>query len=150
MCIETNSYIVKVYGITSWRNHFGIVMEEITGGNLENLLFNPKISEIKWLLRLRLSVQIMKALEYLHTANRTGDGNSTKPKMQHCDLKPQNILLTDSAEVKLCDFSAAVIARATVSTSSCSSACARQYTPNYAAPEILKYQKVCSNSDIYR
>ena len=150
LCIVTNSYIVKVYGITSWRNHFGIVMEEITGGNLEDLLFNPKISEIKWLLRLRLSVQIMKALEYLHTANRTGDGNSTKPKMQHCDLKPQNILLTDSADVKLCDFSAAVIARATVSTSSCSSACARQYTPNYAAPEILKYQKVCSNSDIYR
>ena len=37
--------IVKVYGITSWSNYCGIVMEEVTGGTLEDLLFRKvKIS----------------------------------------------------------------------------------------------------------
>ena len=125
-------------------------MEEVKGGNLEDMLFNSKIKQIEWPLRLRLCVQIMEALEYLHTAKRTGEENSKRPKIQHGDLKPQNILLTDFANVKLCDFSAAVIARATGITNSCNFARARQYTPNYTAPEILTFQKPCIKSDIYR
>jgi len=143
----TNPYIVKVYGITTWRKHFGIVMEEITGGNLEDLLFNPQIVEIRWIFRLRLCAQIIEALDYLATTKQSSEQQEKKREIQHNDLKPQNVLLTNLAVVKLCDFSAAVMA---ATSNSCSFPRVRQYTPNYTAPEILINQRPSIKSDIYR
>ena len=133
--------IVKVYGITSWSIYFGIVMEEVTGGTLEDLLFKNDEYTIAWPACLKLCVEIADALNYLHNQN---------PPFVHCDLKPQNVLLTNDFTVKLADFGAVAVVQATGMTSSFQNLSNNQFTPLYCAPEILRnvYKVKCS-CDMY-
>jgi serine/threonine protein kinase len=61
-------------------------------GNLESLLydFDKAISKKEALI---LSYNLLCAVKYLHSAN-----------IMHRDLKPDNILLTEDMQVKICDF----------------------------------------------
>ena len=120
--------IVKVYGITSWSIYCGIIMEEVTGGTLEDLLFKKVENSIAWPLCLKLCVEIAEALNYLHNQN---------PPFVHCDLKPQNVLLTNNFTVKLADFGAVTVVQATKTTSTFQNLSNNQFTPLYCAPEIL-------------
>ena len=133
--------IVKVYGITSWSKYCGIIMEEVTGGTLEDLLFKKVENSIAWPLCLNLCVEIADALNYLH---------NQKPPFVHCDMKPQNVLLTDDFTVKLADFGAVTIVQATQTTLSFQNLSNNQFTPLYCAPEILSnvYKPKCS-CDMY-
>jgi serine/threonine protein kinase len=64
-------------------------MEYCSKGNLRSLMKEGlTIETIK-----EVGLQIAKGLLYLH-----------KSKIVHGDLKPENVLLTSSGEVKLCDF----------------------------------------------
>ena len=116
-------------------------MEEVTGGTLEDLLFRKVKISMSQPLCLKLCVEIVDALSYLHNQN---------PPFVHCGLKPQNVLLTNDYTVKLADFGAVTIVRATQTTSSFQDLSNNQFTPLYCAPEILKntYKQKCS-SDIY-
>ena len=135
--------IVRVFGVTSWNDEFcGIVMEEVTGGTLEDLLFGKQDYSISLNLCLKLFSEIANALDYLHSKN---------PPLVHCDLKPQNILLmADDLTVKLADFGSVTIVQATEMMSSFQTPSNKQYTPLYCAPELLKNIEIrnCS-SDIY-
>ena len=116
-------------------------MEEVTGGTLEDLLFRKVKISMSRPLCLKLCAEIAEAVNYLHNQN---------PPFVHCDLKPQNVLLTNDYTVKLADFGAVTIVRATQTTSSFQDLSNNQFTPLYCAPEILKntYKPKCS-SDIY-
>jgi len=70
-----------------------VVMEKLKGDMLEMILSVGRLNErvTKFLI-----TQILAALKYLHSKN-----------IAHCDLKPENVLLSSDAEfpqVKLCDF----------------------------------------------
>lgn len=70
-----------------------VVMEKLKGDMLEMILSVGRLNErvTKFLV-----TQILVALKYLHSRN-----------IVHCDLKPENVLLSSDAEfpqVKLCDF----------------------------------------------
>ena len=134
--------IVRVFGVTSWNEFCGIVMEEVTGGTLEDLLFGKKDYSMSWNLCLKLFAEIAKALEHLHNQD---------PPLVHGDLKPQNVLLmANDLTVKLADFGSVTIVQATEMMSSYQLQSNKQYTPLYSAPELLKNIEMrnCS-SDIY-
>ena len=140
-----HKHIVKAFGIIHCENKFGIVMEEISGGTLEDLLLEEEIDHISWQIRLRIIKQINEALIYLHS----GDCHNRKPCV-HGDLKPQNILLTLFGVVKVADFGTAVLAQTmNISSSSMSFDAGNQYTPNYTAPEFFRGEKSCA-TDMYR
>ena len=134
--------IVRVFGVTSWNKFCGIVMEEVTGGTLEDLLFGKKDYSMSWNLCVKLFAEIAKALEHLHNQD---------PPLVHGDLKPQNVLLmANDLTVKLADFGSVTIVQATEMMSSYQLQSNKQYTPLYSAPELLKNIEIrnCS-SDIY-
>ena len=135
--------IVRVFGVTSWNDEFcGIVMEDGTGGTLEDLLFGKKDCSIFWNLCLKFLAEIANALNYLQNQN---------PPLVHRDLKPQNVLLmANDSTVKLADFGSVTIVQATEMMSSFQMKSNKQYTPLYCAPELLKNIEIrnCS-SDIY-
>jgi len=70
--------------------------------------------------------QILEALDALHAAG-----------VVHCDLQPENILLTSSGRVKLADFGSAVTVNAGGQTVAAARGVPRG-TPGYAAPEIIQ------------
>ena len=143
-----HDHIVRIYGMTSWDQCFGIVMEEVECGNLRDLLIvNEAIEEIGWKLRYRIVFQLASALSYLHH-------HDPNKSFVHLDIKPENVLLSKKLKVKLADFGALDIAIATGAkpTTTSSITASNQYTPLYTAPERLEklYCKPASPMDVYR
>ena len=66
-------------------------------------------------------------------------------RIAHLDLKPNNILLMDTGEVKLCDFGIS----AEVEKDQDKQLFKYGYTSAYAAPEILEKKGIRYNADIW-
>jgi protein kinase D len=98
-----------------------VVMEKLKGDMLEMILSIGRLNErvTKFII-----TQILVALKHLHSRN-----------IVHCDLKPENVLLSSDAEfpqVKLCDFGfARIIGEKSFRRSVVG-------TPAYLAPEVLR------------
>ena len=110
-----------------------LVMERVEGPTLEGILANRKqpLPEDKiWTIGLGL----LKTLDYLHYRN---------PPIIYRDLKPANVMVTMTGEVKLIDFG---IARVVVPSKAGDTTA--YGTPGYAPPE--QYQgRTTVASDIY-
>ncbi|XP_070578611.1 serine/threonine-protein kinase D3-like isoform X2 [Ptychodera flava] len=100
-----------------------VVMEKLRGDMLEMILSSQKGRLTDRVTRF-LVHQILIALKYLHSKS-----------IVHCDLKPENVLLSsdsDFPQVKLCDFGfARIIGEKSFRRSVVG-------TPAYLAPEVLR------------
>ncbi|RZF33878.1 hypothetical protein LSTR_LSTR009902 [Laodelphax striatellus] len=100
-----------------------VVMEKLKGDMLEMILSSEKRSLSERITKF-LITQILIALKHLHSKN-----------IVHCDLKPENVLLSsdsDFPQVKLCDFGfARIIGEKSFRRSVVG-------TPAYLAPEVLR------------
>ncbi|XP_033626062.1 serine/threonine-protein kinase D1-like isoform X1 [Asterias rubens] len=100
-----------------------VVMEKLKGDMLEMILSSVNGRLDERVTRFLIS-QILIALKYLHIKN-----------VVHCDLKPENVLLSsegDFPQVKLCDFGfARIIGEKSFRRSVVG-------TPAYLAPEVLR------------
>jgi serine/threonine-protein kinase len=93
--------------------------------------------------RLRLFLQVARAVAYAHTA-----------LVVHRDLKPANILVTSTAggrdEVKLLDFGIAKLAtEGVVEETELTREAGRAFTPEYASPEQILGRPLGTASDVY-
>ncbi|KAL7296641.1 hypothetical protein TKK_0010059 [Trichogramma kaykai] len=100
-----------------------VIMEKLKGDMLEMILSSEK-GRLNERITKFLITQILIALKYLHSNN-----------IVHCDLKPENVLLSSNEEfpqVKLCDFGfARIIGEKSFRRSVVG-------TPAYLAPEVLR------------
>ena len=125
--------IIQFHGVTCWNSCYGLVMEEATGHNLEDLFIHKtEIKNIPWLLRRRIFHDIAAGLDYLHN-------NFLGRSYIHGDLKLQNILLNEYLIAKIADFGAVSIAMASGAFSaSLEIEQSKQFTVLYSPPELLK------------
>uniref|UniRef100_A0A0N5BBM5 Protein kinase domain-containing protein n=1 Tax=Strongyloides papillosus TaxID=174720 RepID=A0A0N5BBM5_STREA len=120
---------VKHHGVVEFQqmlethDRIFVVMEKLKGDMLEMILSSEK-GRLNERCTQFLIHQILIALQYLHSQN-----------VVHCDMKPENILLTsdsDFPQVKLCDFGfARIIGERSFRRSVVG-------TPAYLAPEVLR------------
>ncbi|XP_071447590.1 serine/threonine-protein kinase D3 [Hetaerina americana] len=100
-----------------------VVMEKLRGDMLEMILSSER-GRLSERITKFLVTQILVALKHLHSKN-----------IVHCDLKPENVLLSsnsDFPQVKLCDFGfARIIGEKSFRRSVVG-------TPAYLAPEVLR------------
>jgi len=140
--------IVGIYDFGEDANAAWMVMEIVEGGSLRELLNRNEALSIPE--TVRLMVQVLDGLAYCHDQG-----------VVHCDIKPANIMLTESStegEVKLADFG---IARRVVGHAADTEEATRVFskeshldedrigTPAYMAPEQFSGGTLNAQTDIW-
>lgn len=114
-----------------------IIMEYVEGRTLKQII-RAEADEERTLPISRvldLAIQICRGIGYAHRAG-----------LVHCDVKPQNILITPDEQVKVADFG---IARAVSSATQQQFASQVWGTPQYFAPEQASGQAPTPATDVY-
>ncbi|MGE3805650.1 MAG: serine/threonine-protein kinase [Gemmataceae bacterium] len=123
--------IIQVHQVWAWQ-HYIVVCMELAEGSLQDLLeayqaeFNTPVVPEHVCLYLTQSAE---AIDFLNARQHTIDGK--KVAIQHCDIKPSNILLVGE-HVKLSDFGLSTI------TSSFLQSSRKAGTLDFMAPEIFQ------------
>jgi serine/threonine protein kinase len=127
----SNEHIPRVFDRFSDQNHHYLVMEFIDGITLEQKVQNAggKLPENEV---IEVALQVLDTLEYLH---------NLEPPVIYRDLKPSNVMLTPSEQVKLIDFGIARLFQPLSNATMIG-------TQGYAPPEQYR-GKVEFRSDLY-
>jgi len=123
--------IVQVYDLTEVDEAPAIVMEYVQGKSLEEVLLNGGHSED---LMMKVAVSVLKALSYAHARG-----------VIHRDIKPGNILVSESGLIKVTDFGLAAVSDAPSLTMEGSLI----GTPAYMSPEQARGEIVDSRTDLF-
>ncbi len=124
--------IVQVYDFIEGEGFFWIVIERVTGGELEDRLQTPEAIDQQEALRLTL--QMAEALAYAHEQG-----------VIHRDFKPANVLLSSSGDVKITDFGIAKLAQSSLHTQLNTV----MGTPSHMSPEQANGDDTDQRTDIY-
>jgi len=127
----TDPHIVRVLDYGADRDVYYLVMEYIEGQNLREVLTDK--AHFQWREALEIIDQLATALEHAHPHG-----------VVHRDIKPQNMMLTDTGLLKVLDFGIARIPTLPSLTQS-----GFIGSPYYVSPEQAMGEDVDIRSDIY-
>ena len=119
---------VKMFGAVIEDGKIGIVMEYLQRSLFQAIFIDEAcFSESK---KKEIVSQMASALLYLHTH---------EPKIAHCDVKSENVLLDMNNIAKLGDFGLSALKNTSESSrSTVAGVVPGQGTPRYSAPEVLR------------
>ncbi|MFN2363235.1 MAG: protein kinase, partial [Halarsenatibacteraceae bacterium] len=125
--------VVNIYDIGQTDNYHYLVMENIIGQNLKEII--DARNKLPIIEALDIASQIAAALHVAHESD-----------IVHCDIKPHNIILTPENQVKVTDFG---IARAVSSTVTLDMTDSVVGSAHYFSPEQAKGGEITPLTDIY-
>jgi serine/threonine-protein kinase len=133
----THPNIVTVHDIGQDGNRHYIIMEYVEGFTLKQIIrqYAENGRFVPLNRALDLTIQICNGIGYAHRAN-----------LVHCDVKPQNILVTRDEQVKVADFG---IARAISQATQQQQLSQVWGTPQYFSPEQAAGEAPTPASDVY-
>ena len=127
-------------------DHMILVYELASKGSLEDYLgSSDKLTNLTWMQRLKICLDIAHGLNYIHT-----NTDQEKQKIIHRDIKSANILLGDNWVAKIADFGLSKFHPADQDASTFNASTIAG-TPMYLDPdyENSKCGKLNKKSDIY-
>ena len=133
--------IVTVYDFDRDGPVVYLTMEYLSGKPLSRILRAPDFKGMPYAQALPIFKGMANALAYAHERG-----------FVHCDFKPANVFLTDTAEVKVIDFGIArVFQRPEEETDATifDPGSLGALTPAYASPEMLEHREPDPRDDIY-
>ncbi len=142
----SHPHIVQTNEIFDFEGLPVIVMEYLAGQSLGAVVRAARTAGARaafdQTMHLRVLSDVLHALDYAH-AKRGLDGNPLS--LVHCDVSPQNVLLTYEGEVKLLDFG---IARQIGARGGADSGVVRG-KPRYMPPEQIAGEGIDQRTDLY-
>lgn len=134
--------IVRVFDVDADQQHYFIVMEHLDGESLDQVIKRYKPKGLPLKSAMNLLCQIADALDFAH---KTG--------IVHADLKPANIMVNRSGEVKVLDFGVAQKLQLNhdiyAAEQQSQTAPLSGYTPAYASPQLLAGNTPCVADDVF-
>ncbi|KAL5227128.1 hypothetical protein ABZP36_015393 [Zizania latifolia] len=99
--------LVRIWGFCSERKHKMLVYEYVENQSLDRHLFDVdgdgKAATLAWSERYKIALGTARGLAYLH--------HECLEWVIHCDVKPENILLTREFDAKISDFGLAKLSK---------------------------------------
>ncbi|KAJ8761358.1 hypothetical protein K2173_001487 [Erythroxylum novogranatense] len=128
--------LIKIIGSCSNPDYKALVMQYMSNGSLDLLLYSDKPC-LSILQRIDILLDVANALEYLHY------GQSAP--IVHCDVKPSNVLLDENLLAHLGDFGISKLLGETISLIQTKTLA----TVGYMAPEYGSQGIVSTSGDVY-
>jgi tetratricopeptide (TPR) repeat protein/TolB-like protein/predicted Ser/Thr protein kinase len=130
----TGEHVAAVYDVLEENGEIFLVMEYVEGETLRKRLRRPLALE-----------------EFLHIALQCADAlvAAHAHGIVHCDLKPENIMLTATQQVKILDFGVAKHLPRTDESSTVEEPGGLAGTPAYMSPEVLLDNRPDGRADIF-
>lgn len=128
-----SEHIAAVHDVVEEDGEFFLVMEYVEGETLRERLHHPMSLEQFF----QIATQCAEALAAAHEHG-----------VIHCDIKPENIMLTPSGQVKILDFGMAKHLPRSEQSSTLEDGLIGG-TPSYMAPEVLLEKLPDARSDIF-
>jgi serine/threonine protein kinase len=119
--------VVRLYDFGESDGIYHLIMEEVSGAS-----YSKRWKQVPMVERLRIAAQVADALDYAHHQG-----------VIHRDVKPANVLLTASDQVKLSDFGLSQIAEQHSESGTV------RGTPHYMSPEQVRGKSLDRRSDLY-
>uniref|UniRef100_H2Z535 Protein kinase domain-containing protein n=1 Tax=Ciona savignyi TaxID=51511 RepID=H2Z535_CIOSA len=133
--VNANSFVVNFYGWCMMKRagikHPVIVMEYMAGGSLHQLLYRDLAIKLPIHFKNRLIKELAGAINFLHSKLKN------KNPIVHCDLKPQNLLLTMEMHLKVSDLGSAARSSTTEHIQKDKDDNFLYITHRYCAPELF-------------
>jgi serine/threonine protein kinase len=134
--------IVQVFDLGQVDGQYYMAMEYVHGLDLARLISRSKpLGNFPIALALFTIAEVLKALQFAH--ERT-DEEGKPLHIVHCDISPQNVLISYSGEVKITDFG---ISRAAFQASSVHDVIRGKYA--YMSPEQVDGKELDGRSDLF-
>ena len=136
--------IIHIYDLGKIQSSYYIAMEYIDGYDLKNILRKAQERDQPLSIEIALFVasKIAAALDYAH---RKRDFEDKEMGLVHRDVSPQNVLISEEGDIKLCDFGIAKAA----SKASHTQAGALKGKLQYMSPEQAWGRTIDKRSDIF-
>jgi len=132
----THPHVLLYIGVSSGPSGELMIVTEKMKTDLDHLLIRDgKQTDMTAIQKLKMARQVAMAMAHLHNSN---------PCFLHLDLKPANILVSDSGVVKVGDFGQTVKVKATEMKE-----VGAVGTPAYMAPELFEGGNVSPKCDTY-
>jgi len=130
----SDAQVAAVYDVLEEQGEIFLILEYVEGQNLRQRLRQPlSLDEF-----FKIAMQCAEALVSAH-----GHG------IVHCDIKPENIMLTSAGKVKILDFGVAKHLPRSDQSSTVDRAGTFAGTPAYMSPEVLLEKVPDGRADIF-
>ncbi|CAL4955236.1 unnamed protein product [Urochloa decumbens] len=134
--------LVRIWGFCSQGKHKLLVYEYVENESLDRHLFDTGRAALPWRERYRIALGTARGLAYLH--------HECLEWVVHCDVKPENILLTRDFDAKIADFGLAKLSKR--GAGACGDGMELSHmrgTTGYMAPEWALNVPVNAKVDVY-
>jgi serine/threonine protein kinase/tetratricopeptide (TPR) repeat protein len=130
----SNAHVAALYDVLEEKGETFLVMEYIEGETLRQRLRRPLILE-----------------EFFSIASQCAEGLGAAHDhgIVHCDIKPENIMLTIEGQVKILDFGVAKYLPRSDQSSTIDRCGTMAGTPAYMAPEVLLEKVPDGRADVF-
>jgi len=130
----SDSHVAAVYDVLEEQGEIFLVLEYVEGETLRQRLRRPmSLDEF-----FGIATQCAEALAAAH-----------EHSIVHCDIKPENIMLTSTGQVKILDFGVAKHLPRSDQSSTVDRAGTFAGTPAYMSPEVLLEQAPDGRADVF-
>ncbi|CAA6664949.1 unnamed protein product [Spirodela intermedia] len=130
--------LVKLRGFCVQGSRRLLVYEYMSRSSLDRSLFAGRGSPVlEWRERVEIALGTARGLAYLH--------GGCDHKIIHCDVKPENILLSDQLQAKITDFGLSKL----LSPEQSAFFTTMRGTRGYLAPEWLTNSSISDRTDVY-
>ncbi|PRQ24808.1 putative protein kinase RLK-Pelle-SD-2b family [Rosa chinensis] len=129
--------LVKLLGYCHDGTNRLLVYEYMNNGSLAHFFFKSYGGRPTWEERVSVALNVAQGILYLHEECET--------QIIHCDIKPENILMTEQKCAKLADFGLAKLLKADQSKTYTGF----RGTRGYVAPEWHRNMSITVKADVY-